>query len=502
MDVRLGEGTAVMKIPTKVNLDEVRIDPAWALRVAPAIALRRLALPLCIIDDELVTAMADTGDNQTIAAIAQATGKKVRPVEAEAQQLRRALLKVYGDTRSTAPTGTAGRAQTADDPVMVVDNLLRAANLRQASDIHIDPDRRGLKVRLRVDGILEEFIRIPTEQQAMICNRIKVMCGMDIAERRAPQDGAFVWASSAGTEERRQFDVRVATLPVRFGERITLRLLEAGRERRTLEELGMSEKHKELFERILERPHGLVLLTGPTGSGKSTTLYAAIRHLLRRGQMNILTVEDPVEYEIDDVAQVEIESGDKVNFSKALRSLLRHDPDVIMIGEIRDDESLDTAIKASLTGHLVLSTLHTNEAVSSVTRLIDMGLAPHMIAATLRLSAAQRLVRRLCNICREPCEISEIEAAATGNRNLAGQTAYKPGGCLACAGRGFSGRTGLFEFMIPDAEISSMIAAGAREEDIAAAMRRQGFTSLAGDAASKMLAGVTTIQEVLKTIVM
>ena len=490
----------MIAIPDKVNLDEVRIDPAWALRIPSNLALRRLALPLCLVSEVLVTALADPTDRQTIDAIAQATGKKIHPVAVDAQRLRRALLEVYGDIRNAAGSVSSAQALATDDPVVIVDNLLRAATLRQASDIHIDPDRLGLRVRMRVDGLLEDFLRIPSDLQATVSSRVKVMAGMDIAERRAPQDGAFVWAMTGGMEGRRPFDVRVATLPVRFGERITLRMLEAGRVRHTLESLGMSDSHLDQMGRILARPHGLVLLTGPTGSGKSTTLYAAIRHLLAHADLNILTVEDPVEYEIEGVAQVEVESSDKVNFSKALRSLLRHDPDVVMIGEIRDEESLDTAVKASLTGHLVLSTLHTNDAVSSVTRLLDMGLAPHMIAATLRLSAAQRLVRRLCPVCREPVAITDAEASSLGVPALLGQTAYRPCGCLACAGHGYSGRIGLFEFMAPDSEISALIAAGTREGEIVDSLRRKGIPSLADDAAAKVLAGETTVAEVLKTI--
>jgi type IV pilus assembly protein PilB len=483
-------------IPEPVDLDRVKIDPAWALRLPASIAMRRLVLPLCVIGDELVTAFADTEDAQTLEAAARASGRKIRPVKTDAAQLRKHLLRVYGDTRSASAVRVA--ASGGDDAVALADDLLRAAALRQASDIHIDPERDGVRVRLRVDGLLEEFMRLPTAIQPALCSRIKVMAGLDIAERRAPQDGAFVWRMP-GTAERAPADVRVATLPVRFGEKITLRLLESGRDRLTLSRLGMSPEDLAQFERILERPHGLVLLTGPTGSGKTTTLYAAIRCLLDRAPLNILTVEDPVEYEIAGISQVEVESSDKVNFSKALRSLLRHDPDVVMIGEIRDSESLGTAVKAALTGHLVLSTLHTNDAVSAVTRLHDMGLAAHLIAATLRMSAAQRLVRRLCPACRRPYAVTAAEAAALERPGLEGQTAYRPGECLACAGRGYNGRTGLFEFMVPDAPLASLIAAGVPAGELSAKLRSRGIPSLAADAVRKVLAGETTVQEIIKT---
>lgn len=474
-----------------IDFSKVTIDPSWALKVPPAIAMRRLALPLCVVDGMLVVAMADPGDTQTLSAISRATQKAVQGEKADPAELRSHLLRVYGDIRS-APSPIA-----ANDPVALVDSLLRAATLRRASDIHFDPERDGVRVRLRVDGQLEDFMRIPQELQAPLCSRLKVMAGLDIAERRAPQDGGFVWRMPSGVASG-PFDIRVATLPVRYGERLTLRLLESGRDRRTLDALGLSAKHRAIFDKVLASPHGLVLMTGPTGSGKTTTLFAAIRELLSREPLNILTVEDPIEYEIEGVSQVEVDSSDKVNFSKALRSLLRHDPDVIMIGEIRDSESLDTAVKAALTGHLVLSTLHTNDAVGAVARLSDMGLAAHLIAATLRISAAQRLVRTLCPDCREACELTEADARLLGDSSLAGQTAYRPHGCLACAGRGFLGRTGLFEMMAPDQEIASLIASGAKESDLLAALRQKGMRMLVEDAAEKVLSGVTSFHEAIR----
>ena len=476
------------------DFSDIRIDPAWAMKVPSALALRRLALPLCRVDGSLVVAMADPADATTAEAVARAAGLPVRPLRAEPGALRRALLRVYGDTRAADPAPGG-----ADDAVSAVDNILRAAVLRQASDIHIDPMRDSVRVRLRVDGRLEDFLRLPIGMQPALVSRIKVMAGLDIAERRAPQDGAFVWRSP-GAGDRPPSDVRVATLPVRFGERITMRLLESGGERLPVEGLGMSEGHLARFRDILARPHGMVLLTGPTGSGKTTTLHAALRTLLAAGSPNILSVEDPIEYEVPEIAQAEVDSGDKVSFSKALRSLLRHDPDVIMIGEIRDTESLDIAVKAALTGHLVLSTLHTNDALSTVSRLADMGLERHLIAATLRLSAAQRLVRSLCPHCRRPYEIPAGEAALLRTPSLEGRTAWRPGGCLRCAGRGGVGRTGVFEFFAPDEEIASLIAAGAPQDRLAAVLRDRGEPTLLDDAVRKVLSGETTVTEVLRVV--
>ena len=367
-------------------------------------------------------------------------------------------------------------AERLTDPVQLVDRILRAGLLLHASDVHLDPSADSTRVRFRVDGELEDVLRIPQAMQNSVVSRLKVLASMDIAERRAPQDGGFSWRmGGVGAVAQSPLDVRMATLPVRYGERVTLRLLETGGKRLEIGDLGMSERHRRLFDDVLGRPHGLVLLTGPTGSGKTTTLYAAISELLKGEPRNILTVEDPVEYEIPGVAQAEVDSSDKVNFSKALKSLLRHDPDVVMIGEIRDEESLDVAVKSALTGHLVLSTLHTSSAVGAVTRLRNMGLANHLTAATLRLSIAQRLVRRVCDAC--------------GGR-----------GCDACGGKGLRGRVGLFELFRPDAAVASLIADGASEAVILAAAKCAGFTTLAEDARAKLEAGLTTELEIMKAV--
>lgn len=473
------------------NLSEVLADPAWAMKVPQQIAMRRLILPLCVVNGELATAMADPADKQAADAVASATGMRLKVYSADPAQLRALLLKIYGDTRSTPQAAS-------DDPVAAVEGILRAAALRRASDVHFEPEKNHFRVRLRVDGALEDFMKIPSTLQPAVVSRLKVLSGLDIAEKRAPQDGGFSWKTSG--QNPVSYDIRVATLPVRNGERVTLRILECGGDRLTLDSLGMAETDRDSFGRILSRPHGLVLLTGPTGSGKTTTLYAAIRALLEREKLNILTVEDPVEYEIDGISQAEVDSGDKVNFSKALRSLLRHDPDVIMIGEIRDSESLDTAVKAALTGHLVLSTLHTNDAVSAVTRLQDMGMEPHKIAATLRVSAAQRLVKTLCPHCRRSYVIEANEAAIAGFPQLAGKHAYKPCGCLHCAGKGNIGRSGIFELMIPDEEISAMIAASEPVGEISAKLRMKGFRTLLEDAAEKIVSGRTSLAEAARVV--
>jgi len=281
---------------------------------------------------------------------------------------------------------------------------------------------------------------------------------------------------------------------------MTLRLLALQTESLTLERLGMNGADLETFSEAIEKPHGLILLTGPTGSGKSTTLYAAIRRLIGARDLNVVTIEDPIEYDIDGVAQVEIDSADKVSFPKALRSVLRHDPDVVMIGEIRDAETADIAIKAALTGHLVFSTLHTNSAPSAITRLIDMGVARYLVAATTRLAVAQRLVRRSCSHCRQPRQMTEKEALQLGNPDFAGQTVYEPKGCMYCANKGFVGRIGLFELVSVDEALARRIASGAGEPEIVEEMRHRKVARLTDDAMQKLTSGESTLSEVLRAV--
>ncbi len=288
------------------------------------------------------------------------------------------------------------RIEQLSDPVQIVDRILRAGLLSRSSDIHFDPMGAYMRVRMRIDGELEDALRIDSSLQNAVVSRLKVLAALDIAERRAPQDGGFSWRAPGLGARASTLDVRMATLPVRHGERITLRLLEAGGRRLALDDLGLRDIQRDAFSRALKHTWGLILLTGPTGSGKTTTLYAAINEILRGEAKNIVTVEDPVEYEIPGVAQVEVDPvADKVNYSKALRSLLRHDPDICVIGEIRDRESAEAAVRCALTGHLVFSTLHTNDAKSAAARLENLGVDATLVANVLRLVIAQRLVKRI-----------------------------------------------------------------------------------------------------------
>ncbi len=478
-----------------LDLDRVRVDPAWALRIPVSLALRRRVLPLAVLDGRVHVAAAGAPDEATLDAVTRFTGLPVSVVPVDPQALTRALARIYGDGR--AHSAPLKEAET-DDAMALAEELMRAGLMRRASDIHIDPMRDDVRVRFRVDGVLEEYRRLPLAAHPALCSRLKVLGGMDIAERRAPQDGAFTHQYALG-DRLRAVDCRIASLPTRHGERLTLRLLAAEESRHSLGGLGMVPADLELFESVLAQPNGLVLLTGPTGCGKTTTLHAAIRRLLAGEPLNIISVEDPIEYEIAGVAQAEVDAADKVSFDRALRSLLRHDPDVLVIGEIRDLDSLDIAVKASLTGHLVFSTLHTNDAVSVVTRLVDMGMAAPLLGATLRLSVAQRLVRRLCADCRKPVRLSADVARALGVADAGEATVFEPAGCLYCAGRGFDGRIGLFEMACIDAEAAALISRGADAAALAAALRGRGFRTLQADGAAKALAGLTTVRDVIDT---
>ncbi len=380
------------------------------------------------------------------------------------------------------------------DIVALCEELMEIAFQRGASDIHIDPEEKLVLVQLRVDGELETLRKLPKSLHSPVLSRLKVLANMDIAERRMPQDGRFV--AALGPKKRR-VSIRAASLPTTHGERITLRLLALETEQLTLNRLGMSKSAYDIFVKHASQEQGMILLTGPTGSGKSTTLYAALRHRLAHYPGRIITVEDPVEYDIIGVAQSEVDAADKLRFDTALRTILRSDPDVIMIGEIRDFDSADIAVKAALTGHLVFSSLHTNSAAGVITRLIDMGILPFQVSATVRLCVAQRLLRRLCQQCRTERKLTRAEAHALGDDKLIGATVFEPGRCAACEERGYRGRVGLFEMLPINDDVAAKIVAGCDELDLLRYMQENGLKRLRDDAVDKLLAGETNFSEVI-----
>ena len=389
---------------------------------------------------------------------------------------------------------------SADDaPAIRLINGLIAEGVRQgASDIHIEPYDTALVVRMRHDGVLAEKLRMPAHVAPVLVSRIKVMARLDIAERRVPQDGRI--ALSLGG---RLVDVRVSTLPSRAGERVVLRLLDKDKAGLDLAHLGLDPGTAGVLTRALAEPNGILLVTGPTGSGKTTTLYAALREL-SDGQRNILTVEDPVEYAVDGVGQTQVNPRVGLTFAAGLRAILRQDPDVVMVGEIRDKETAEIAVQAALTGHLVLSTVHTNDAVGAVTRLRDMGIEPFLLASVLRTVIAQRLVRRLCAQCREPVLAGDdgLERAAAAVLSIdAAAPIHAAGGCAACGGTGFDGRIGVFEALRVDDTVRRMVHDSADEAAIAQhAFGPGGAPDLASAARALVLAGRTSAGEALRTV--
>ncbi|HXG27846.1 MAG TPA: type II secretion system ATPase GspE [Nevskiales bacterium] len=379
-----------------------------------------------------------------------------------------------------------------DAPIIrLINALLTQAIKENASDIHIEPFENRLTVRFRVDGVLREVLLPPRALAPLIVSRIKVMARLDIAEKRLPQDGR-ISLRVAG----RAVDVRVSTIPAGHGERVVLRLLDKQAGRLDLEQLGMSAGDQEKMDRLIRKPHGIILVTGPTGSGKTTTLYAALTRINDRTR-NIMTVEDPIEYYIDGIGQTQVNTKIQMSFARGLRAILRQDPDVVMVGEIRDLETAEIAVQASLTGHLVLSTLHTNTAVGSVTRLRDMGVEPFLLASSLIGLLAQRLVRLLCPDCKQPYEADASECRALGVSEQSKAIIYRAVGCDKCRQTGYRGRTGIHELVEVDETLRRMIHDNVAEADMEAYARKSS-PSIRQDGQRKVLAGLTTLEEILR----
>lgn len=381
-----------------------------------------------------------------------------------------------------------------DAPVIrLINALFGEALKRDASDIHIETYEKTMSVRLRVDGILQEVLTPNRRLAPLLVSRIKVMSKLDIAEKRVPQDGR-VSLRIAG----RSVDVRVSTIPSNYGERVVMRLLDKQAARIDLSQLGMPEPTLNKLVDLLHQPNGIILVTGPTGSGKTTTLYAGLMELNDR-KRNILTVEDPVEYDIEGIGQTQVHAKVGMTFARGLRAILRQDPDVVMVGEIRDQETAEIAVQASLTGHMVLSTLHTNTAVGAITRLVDIGVEPYLIASSLKGVLAQRLVRRLCQECREPVQLDATEARLLGDPSLQGKTAYNASGCESCQHTGYRGRQGVYELLVIDRELSQLIHDRAAEQQILRAAG-SGMNTLMSEGRRLVLEGQTSLDELLRSV--
>ncbi len=470
-------------------------------------------LPLEAVDGRLRVAVAGEPSREAMEDLEDSFGLPLELVAVGEAELRDAIRQTFSASESVmelvrdlsadvVPTIDASDEPLADardlanqPPVIRLVNLMiREAHDASSSDIHLEATRDGLRVRLRIDGVLSELPAPPKGLQAAVISRIKLLAELDIAERRAPQDGRI-----RVRLESRELDLRVSTVPTLHGESVVLRLLDRGGRPVSLEELGMAPDTLQTFRRLAERAHGIVLATGPTGSGKTTTLYAALG-LRRPAEEKVITVEDPVEYHLPEVTQVPVHVRAGVTFAAALRSLLRQDPDVMMVGEMRDAETAAIAIQAAMTGHLVFSTLHTNDAASAVTRLIDLQVEAYMIAATLEGVLAQRLLRRICSDCRERYRPDPAAAALLAGRPVGDLVLERGRGCAACRDTGYRGRTGIFELLVMSDALRDALLRRVELTAVRQIAREEGMRTLRQDAWSKVLAGMTTVEEVLRVV--
>jgi type IV pilus assembly protein PilB len=484
-----------------VDLSVYDLDMGAVHLIGADAAKRYQAVPVGFTEDgTLLLAMADPTNVLTIDDVAMITGRRVRVAVASVEDLSLLLTKLAGmegsiedivdDESEEAELEAGALTDEADKDapiIKLVHSIIAQAVQQGASDIHVSPEEGDAKVLFRVDGVLAPAATIKRRMVAGVVSRIKIMGELDISEKRVPQDGRF-----ALTVEGRRVDIRVVTLPLVHGEAVVLRILDKGVKVESLESLGMAPDELNRFERAIAKPNGAVLVTGPTGSGKSTTLYGALT-VLNDGERSILTIEDPVEQRMAGVKQMQIAPKAGVTFDVGLRSMLRADPDVIMVGEIRDRETAHIAVEAALTGHLVLSTLHTRDAPSALGRLMDMGIEPFLVSSAVDCVVAQRLVRMLCKHCKRPQELSESVLAEHG---LTGAEPLEAVGCSRCGGSGYRGRVGLYEVMSVSERIRSLILEHGSVDDIAAAAEQSGMARLRDDGLQKVREGLTSIAEI------
>jgi len=492
------------------NLTDVVMDAETRQALPTKFIFRKRLIPISRENGTLGVVTSDPFDLSVFDDIRLLTGLKVKPFLAtreEIEKLIKAHYGVGGDTidemvGTELPGAAKAGAQGGEDllemaqeasVIKLVNEIIVEAIHERASDIHIEPYEHELSIRYRIDGVLQRASVPPQihQFQAAIISRIKILASMNIAERRVPQDGRINFQIGG-----RQIDVRVSVIPMLFGEGIVMRILDKASVLFTLTELGMDEPTFNAFKRLIDRPHGIILVTGPTGSGKTTTLYAALNAIVGP-ELKVLTVEDPVEYHLNGVNQIPVEQKVGMTFERGLRAILRHDPDVVMIGEIRDLETAHAAIQAALTGHLVFSTLHTNDACSAPMRLIDMGVEPYLVSSTLIGAMAQRLVRKICPRCKQPVRL-EAGACPPDLVMEPGETLYAGAGCEACRNIGYRGRSGLYELMVMNDEIAQKVMQRASTPDLVRVARAAGLRLLREDGWCKVRGGLTTVEEVLK----
>jgi type IV pilus assembly protein PilB len=499
-----------------VHLDAKVSDPAVLDALPRDFQDQQCALPLFLVNGKLTLAVAEPANVFVVEEVQRITGHTVQLVAATAKDIQNTLLAHTAGDRDLVIDDliddieeedfslveqqitdlTDGSEDSANEsPVIkLVNYLLFTAAQEGASDIHIEPDESALRVRFRVDGQLYQKMTPPAKMLPAVVSRIKIMAKLDISERRIPQDGGISIRIS-----KRQVDLRVSTMPGKFGEKVVIRIIDKNNAMTGLDQIGFSQAMYDQFSSLITQPNGIVLVTGPTGSGKSTTLYGALRHI-NNESINISTVEDPVEMNIPGVNQFQTNDKSGFTFAAALRSLLRQDPDVVMLGEIRDQETGRIATQAALTGHLVLSTLHTNDAPSAITRLFNIGVEPYLVAASIRGALAQRLVRRVCNNCKEPVELADSLKRTIdrmGPQAQAIETFYQGEGCKACRGTGYAGRAGIYELFVPGDDALDAITSGASLQDLRKIAVASGYITLLQDGLEKVVAGITTIEELV-----
>jgi len=499
------------------HLDDIdKIDMDLARILPESIAKRFCLVTIGQTDDNVIVAMADPLNVIAIDTITLRIKRQIKVVISSPQQIRQAIERIYhgsdveeqclrdlvelevGSEESqkdllAEKDISSEEAATKAPVIRFVDLLLSQAVKSRASDIHIEPQEHSMTIRMRIDGVLRDTVPPARKMQAAVVARVKILSEMDIAERRLPQDGRFKMKTSG-----RDIDVRVSVIPTIYGEKVVMRILDASAVNHDISKLGFEPELLEEFKTTLSQPHGIIVVTGPTGSGKSTTLYSALNYL-KDPTKNITTVEDPVEYRLAGINQIQIKQEIDLDFASCLRAILRQDPDIVLIGEIRDKETVEIAIKASLTGHLVLSTFHTNDAPSAISRFIYMGIEPYLLASTLNLIVAQRLVRKICEHCKEPVSLSEkiLRHLKIDAEQAKDAVFFHGRGCNSCGGTGNLGRLPIFEFLVMDNDIREKIIAGATEAQIRAASHQKGYGGLLESGVNKMLQGLTTAEEVL-----
>jgi len=494
-------------IATKLGISEFSlanyIIPQEIIKLVPQdVALRYKVIPVFKVGNTLTVAMADPTNVFIIDELTRITGCGIEPVLADEMEIRKAQDQYYGgktiyEVISSIDKGKLKESVKLEEeaPIVKLVNILIAdAVKRNASDIHIEPEEKLVEVRYRIDGILHRYTSLPKYLQSAVISRVKIMAGLDIAERRLPQDGRIIMKIG-----NREIDFRVSTCPTIHGENVVLRILDRSSMVLGLENLGFPPQELNIFKELISQPYGIILVTGPTGSGKTTTLYSALQRI-NREDINIMTVEDPVEYQFPRIRQVQINPKAGLTFASALRSFLRQDPDVIMVGEIRDLETAEIAVQAALTGHLVLSTLHTNDAPTAFTRLIEMGVEPFLVSSSLLGVLAQRLIRKVCAKCKEEYapSLELLKSLRIENRVSSSVKFVRGRGCKICNNSGYKGRTGIYELLKSTPEIQELVLKKASADEIREVACSQGMKILREAAIDKLLQGITTPEEVMR----